>query len=99
MEKLEIFLEQNIRPYLRSHGGDIKIINYSNENQILNLRLAGQCSICPHSIGTNEIFIKRSIFENFSEIKEIYIETGLSEELWTLAKKILKEDSNEQLER
>jgi len=99
MDKIEKFLDKEIRPYLKSHGGDIEIINYSIEKQELNLRLKGQCCVCPHSIETNENFIKKSILEKFSEIKNIYIETGVSDELWNLAKSILKEDRNGKLER
>ena len=73
MDKIEKFLDKEIRPYLKSHGGDIEIINYSIEKQELNLRLKGQCCVCPHSIETNENFIKKSIVEKFSEIKNIYI--------------------------
>ena len=48
---------------------------------------------------TNENFIKKSILEKFPKIKNIYIETGISDELWNLAKNILKEDRNGKLER
>ncbi|WP_241761561.1 NifU family protein, partial [Fusobacterium nucleatum] len=57
MDKIEKFLDKEIRPYLKSHGGDIEIINYSIEKKELNLRLKGQCCVCPHSIETNENFI------------------------------------------
>lgn len=99
MEKIEKFLDVEIRPYLKNHGGDIEIIDYSIKKQELNLRLKGQCCVCPHSIETNENFIKKKILEKFSEIKNICIETGVSEELWNLAKNILKEDGNGKLER
>lgn len=39
MDKIKKFLDKKIRPYLKSHGGDIEIINYSIEKQELNLRL------------------------------------------------------------
>ena len=29
MDKIEKFLDREIRPYLKSHGGNIEIINYS----------------------------------------------------------------------
>ena len=99
MDKIEKFLDREIRPYLKSHRGNIEIINYSIERQELNLRLKGQCCVCPHSIKTNENVIKKSSLEKFPKIKNIYIETGISDELWNLAKNILKEDRNGKLER
>ena len=99
MKNIEDFLNAEIRPYLENHGGDIEIKNINFEKQELNLRLKGQCCVCPHSIETNENFIKKNILENFPEIKTVYIETGVSDDLWALAKSILKGAKNEKLER
>ena len=38
--------------------------------------------------------LKKSILERFAEIKNIYIETGVSDELWNLAKSILQKQKS-----
>lgn len=99
MDTIEEFLDKKIRPYLKSHGGNIEVISYSTKKQELSLRLKGQCCICPYSIETNENFIKKSILDKFLGIRNIYIETGVSDDLWSLAKNILKGDKNGKLEK
>lgn len=90
MEKvLEKFIFEEIEPYLSNHGGGIEILNFDNGAN-LTLRLKGKCCTCPQMIETNENFIKKNIYEKFPEIKNIRIECGVSQELWDIAKKILR---------
>ena len=53
MDKIEKFLDEEIRPELRKHNGDISIEEYDKQNRKLVLRLMGQCCTCPHSIDTS----------------------------------------------
>lgn len=95
MEKLKKFIAEKINPYLEEHGGGLEVSNYDIENQKLYLRIYGQCCSCPHSIDTNENFIKANILKEFPEIQNIYIENGLSEDLWNIAKNILRRENKE----
>ncbi|MBQ3436998.1 MAG: NifU family protein [Fusobacterium sp.] len=95
MEEIKKFIEQKINPYLESHGGGVEIFSYDTTSQKLSLRIYGQCCSCPHSIDTNENFIKANILKEFPKIKNIYIENGLSLELWDIAKNILRRDKIE----
>ncbi|MCI5725491.1 MAG: NifU family protein [Fusobacterium gastrosuis] len=93
MDKIKNFISESINPILEEHGGGVELLEYNMEKQSLNLRVYGQCCSCPHSIDTNENFIKANIFKKFPEIQNIYIENGLSEDLWNIAKNILRREN------
>lgn len=90
MEKIEKFLDEEIRPELQKHNGDISIEEYDEKSKKLVLRLMGQCCTCPHSIDTTENFIKVSIKEKFPEIETLHVNTGASKEFIEIAKAYLR---------
>lgn len=90
MDKIEKFLDEEIRPELRKHNGDISVEEYDEQNGKLVLRLMGQCCTCPHSIDTSENFIKVSVREKFPEIKILHVNAGASKEFIEIAKTYLR---------
>ncbi|PFH33795.1 NifU family domain-containing protein [Besnoitia besnoiti] len=40
---------ESVRPYLRSHGGDVKLVALDSENKVAHLAFKGACSGCPSS--------------------------------------------------
>jgi Fe-S cluster biogenesis protein NfuA len=49
MELIRTVLEQEILPYLKSHGGDIKIIELTDDNNLV-IEYKGACGGCPASL-------------------------------------------------
>jgi hypothetical protein len=45
-QKIEDVLE-SIRPALRSDGGDVELIDFDEDDGIVQLRLVGACGSCP----------------------------------------------------
>jgi len=59
-------LEQTIRPYIRSHGGELELVDYEPDTHRLHVNYLGTCGSCPASTsGTLEIIqeILREEFE------------------------------------
>jgi len=83
-------LEEVIKPQLRLHGGDIEILEFDEEKSQLRLRLLGQCCTCPSSISTIDNLIKLNLKDRVKGLEDITVETGLSEEMISLAKELLK---------
>ena len=50
-----------VRPYLRSHGGDVELISLTND--VARLRLQGTCKSCASSTVTLELAIRHAIEE------------------------------------
>lgn len=90
MEKIQAYIKQQIEPMLNNHGGSLEIVFYDKEKEKLQLRLMGQCCSCPHSVNTVENFIKTRLKENFPNLQDISVNTGVSNELLKIAEQFLR---------
>lgn len=88
-DKILQVIEKDIRPNLHLHGGDVEILGFDEEEKLLRLKLLGQCCVCPSSIDTIENLIKHNLMVKIKDLKEIIVETGLSNEMIEIAKKYL----------
>ena len=68
-KKVEAVLE-HIRPYLKIDGGDVELINVS-EDGIVNVKLLGACDKCAMRPMTLRAGIERAIMHEVPEIKRI----------------------------
>lgn len=58
------------RPYLQADGGDVELVNVSNDG-IVFLRYLGVCQNCPLSLFTLRAGIERSVLKNAPEVKRV----------------------------
>ena len=68
-EKVETALD-NIRPTLQADGGDVELIDVSDDG-IVKLRLKGACGSCPMAKMTLKFGIEEVLREKIPDIKEI----------------------------
>lgn len=61
----------SIRPYLQSDGGDVKILEVTDE-YIVNLELLGACGSCPMSPMTLKNGVEEAIKKVVPEIKGVH---------------------------
>lgn len=59
-----------VRPYLQADGGDIEIVELTDEN-ILKVRLTGACNGCPFSMQTLKAGVEQAIKRDIPEILEV----------------------------
>ena len=64
-----------VRPYLGSHGGDVKLLGV-NEG-VVHLRLEGSCHGCPSSTVTMKLAIEKAIEEAAPEVVRIEVEGAI----------------------
>ncbi len=69
VEKVEIALNQ-IRPYLKSDGGDVRILEIT-EDKILRLELLGACGSCSMSAMTFRGGIEDTVRREVPEILKV----------------------------
>ncbi len=67
--KIQTVLE-HIRPYLQKDGGDVELINVSDDG-IVEVRLIGACDTCAMRPMTLRAGIERAIMHEVPEIKRI----------------------------
>ena len=75
MEKQEILEKVNtaidsIRPYLQDDGGDIELIEVTDDLTV-KVHLQGACGSCPHSLMTLKNGVEQAIRREIPEIKEV----------------------------
>jgi len=67
--KIDSLLEEQVRPGLAAHGGNVEVIDVDN-NQVF-LKLTGGCHGCSSSSATLKQGIEKVIKQNFPEIKDV----------------------------
>jgi len=70
LKKVEKALD-TIRPYLEADGGDVKVLEIDN-NQNLILELTGNCGSCPMSTMTMQAGVEEAIKREVPEIKRVH---------------------------
>lgn len=61
---------EKVRPYLQQDGGDVEVLNVSDDN-IVEVRLLGACKGCPMSMMTLRAGIERIIMLELPEVKRV----------------------------
>ncbi|MDX1903072.1 MAG: NifU family protein [Thermonemataceae bacterium] len=69
LEKVEKALD-NIRPYLETDGGNVRVIEITAE-KVVKLELLGSCSNCPMSMMTFKAGIEEAIRKAVPEVSRI----------------------------
>lgn len=64
---------QQIQPYLAAHNGGVELLEVTGE-QVVRLRLAGDCRACPGSRATLDNLIKEAIFLAAPDVAAIEVE-------------------------
>ena len=88
LERIELVLDEKVRPALRTHDGDIKVVRV--EDGVLYFRMLGQCSNCPSAVVTAEELVAPPILEAIPELRQVVLDTTVSDELWQDAMELLR---------
>tara|TARA_Y100001958_G_C21195805_1_gene523194 strand:+ start:1124 stop:1378 length:255 start_codon:yes stop_codon:yes gene_type:complete len=67
--KIDSLLEEQVRPGLAAHGGNVEVIDVDNDQVFL--KLTGGCHGCSASSATLKQGIEKVIKQNFPEIKDV----------------------------
>lgn len=69
IRKLENLFDEQVRPALAAHGGNVEIVDLDND--VLYLRLQGGCQGCSSSAETLKQGIATLVKQKFPMIKEV----------------------------
>lgn len=72
-EEIQIFIRDNIEPYIASHNGHIRFICF--KDGIVTIELSGSCSTCSASTITMSLHIERQLRKKFREVKKVQLAT------------------------
>ncbi|MDO4315814.1 MAG: NifU family protein [Oscillospiraceae bacterium] len=90
LKRIEAILDEKVRPALRAHGGEIEIDHL--ENQVLYVKLLGQCAGCPSADLTNETLVEAELVQALPElVRKVSVVQTVSDELWEQARRLLRD--------
>ena len=69
-EKVEKIIAEKIRPGLQADGGDIELIEASDDG-VVKVKLQGHCCGCPMAQMTLQFGVERILREEIPEFKEL----------------------------
>lgn len=87
LEKICEVVTSEIRPYLLTHGGDVKVLDYRDGQ--LTVRLGGQCVGCPSADLSTKYMIQEVLQNHFPEIREVVLDDGIDPALLAQARELL----------
>lgn len=79
VSEVEAVLDEFVRPYLATHGGDLKVVGV--EGGVIFFQLMGRCVGCAAADQTSEELINRQLVERVPGIKKAVLANGISPEL------------------
>lgn len=86
--KINQVLVDKVNPILAEHYGSATISKF--DNGIVWVKLNGACSSCPSAQMTIEEVVKDIILQECDFVKDVRLDTSVSEDLIEMAKKLLK---------
>ena len=90
LEKIEAVLNEQVRPALRAHGGELEVDHL--EGAVLSVKLLGQCAGCPAADLTNETLVEAELVKALPElVRKVVVVQTVSDELWEQAKRLLRD--------
>lgn len=85
--EIESIMDEEVRPQLAKHYGDVSIIGFSDG--ILRIMLMGNCKGCPSARFTIEDIILSTLKRHQFEVVDVELVNETSEELLDMTRKIL----------
>jgi Fe-S cluster biogenesis protein NfuA len=89
MNKIERIMEENIRPLLQNHQGDIEYLETTPEG-FVRVRLTGACSTCPGAQQTLKDLVETAIIAECPEVKGVIPVFEVSDDLIQQALRMLR---------
>ena len=90
LKQIETVLDEQVRPLLRTHGGNVEIDRY--EDGVVYIKMLGQCAGCPSADLTNETLVEAELVAALPElVQRVVVVQTVSDELWEQAKRLLRD--------
>ncbi len=70
-EKVQHVIEEQIRPALQSHGGDIEFLGVDLADGVVTVRLVGACGSCPFAQETLRMQVEDVLKRHIPEIRQV----------------------------
>lgn len=90
LDEIKKIVEENVNPVLAEHYGGAEVTGW--EDGIVYVRMTGACGQCPSAKDTIESVVKGIVMTKADEVKDVVLDTTVSQDLMDFAKKILNKE-------
>lgn len=87
-DKIELVLDEVVRPWLARHAGNVQVDDLDADG-VLTVRLSGRCSGCPTADLEVTTFVADELRARVPEISDVVLISGVSESLMDQARTLL----------
>lgn len=92
-EEIERVLDTQVRPLLRTHGGDLEVLGV--EEGVVRFKLLGRCVGCPAADLTSQELVETALTEHVPGVTRAVLVQEVSEDLLAQAREILRQKRGE----
>ncbi|MDO4545849.1 MAG: NifU family protein [Bacillota bacterium] len=89
-EQIKKVLKDKVDPILAAHYGGAVLTRL--EKDVAYVRLTGACASCPSAQQTIEDVVRAEVLQNVEGVKDVILDTSVSEDLLDMARKILNKE-------
>ena len=89
-EQIRKVLEEKVDPILSEHFGGAQLTRI--DDGVAYVKMTGACAGCPSAQDTLENVVKDFLMGAVPDLKDVVLDTSVSEELLDMAKKILRKE-------
>lgn len=90
LQHIEGVIENSIRPYLREHGGDIRVASFDDASGVLQVELSGACLNCPAASYETRDFLKSRLCAEIPGLRDVEIVQYVDREMLDFARRLLE---------
>ena len=89
-KQIEMILAERVNPILAEHYGAAQLTGF--KDGVVTVRLTGACGTCPSAQFTIEDVVKAEICAGLPGVRDVVLDTTVSQDLIDMAKKILNKE-------
>lgn len=90
IDEIARVVENKVNPKLAEHYGGAMVTSW--EDGVVYVKMTGACGQCPSAQETIENVVKEILMSELPEVKDVVLDTSVSQDLIDLAKKILNKE-------
>ncbi len=89
-KEIEAILKEKVDPVLAEHFGGAVLTKFVDG--VAYVKMTGACASCPSAQSTVEDVVKDILMSESKEVKDVVLDTTVSEDLIDMARKILNKE-------
>ena len=90
LDEITRVVEEKVSPKLEEHFGGALVTGW--KDGIVYVKMTGACGQCPSAQDTIENVVKEILMSELPEVKDVVLDTSVSQDLIDMAKRILNKE-------